>query len=262
MNESERIKLLKERLLEYKQKKQNNWSTPKGAQKRSQLENRKTQKASQNSYQTSAKNFQNSKISKFYDQMNERKESPDFLPRSNKFDFYLNRNKPEESEDQFELTGLEAQIIRSAFEETQKEKIKSYLQENRNDFEERNSLEGDILPEEEKEMTSNYIRKLKEKFENWHKQTDNILEKEMQKGRTVQKRKEDSFEGKMFLTNQRGSRLGVVTDELTENFRSGYLRKKDYESELNKYKNHHLVERRRKEGRYSSPHFLHSKTSH
>lgn len=181
-------------------------------------------------------------ISNFYDRESRRNadeyETSRWRAQEAKVDERPDRHR---SENEFELTGLEAQIIRSAFQDTEKEKIQSYLDKPRN-----GELEGDVVPKrvEEREITGEYIRQLKRKFESWHQQSEDILNRQIQQSETF-RLEESALNEKLFLTNQRGSKLGALKDHLASNERTEYLKRKDYESELNEYKNQNLKPKRK-----------------
>lgn len=268
--------MLKEKLLEYKRKKQNNWTSPSKPQKRIKEPRRSSRKSGKNYLQKSAKKSKEkpTRFANYYDHVSSRNEQEvsDFLPKSTKFDLYMNRDEGQYGQSDFELTGLEAQIIRSAFEDTQKEKIKSYYEKGLGDY----GMEGDVLPIEERgeraqkrnqtnqifvsnefenlkhreenienkadianvnetEVTSAYIKKLKQKLENWHQESNQILNGQLAISKKLVANELNSK--KLFFTNQRGNKLDVKLSSTSENFKKNYLRKKNYESELDQYRN-------------------------
>jgi hypothetical protein len=242
---------LKQKLLEYKKKKQNNWKTPDGAQKRSQAKPPKynSGQGASGFTQGSPRISESTRFANYYEHIAEKnqgeEEDPtEFLPKSSKFDYYLHGK--EERDEQFELTGLEAQIIRSAFEDSIKDRMKSYLKEGDRETE----MEGDIVPErdrgseEEQEVTRDYIQQLKNKFESWHRKSDGIIDREIAGGRGVDRGDPD----RLFGSNPRGSKLKVRKTETGDGFKNVYLRKKNYESELEKYRNQNMFRKKESEG--------------
>ena len=243
--------MLKEKLIQYKKKKQNNWKSPKGAKKRRKSRSRVKKEKIESYKPTPNVNFYDmlDKDNKYGDN-----KSSEFLPRSSKFDYYMNKDNDYDNnnfnEDNFELTGLEAQIIRSAFEETnkdEKQKMREYLEDGKQD----NTMEGDVIcevqgnhmssnnhipihPNVDEEITTDYIRQLKNKFEHWNEQSDNILNKEISQSQTFKltSNNYDNNDDPMYYTNQHKNRLGVVRDNTIGSIRKDYLKKNNYERKL------------------------------
>lgn len=245
-SESERIQMLKQKLLEYRKRKQNDWKSPRSGEKRNlQAKGGSGRKGKKKRGGESGSGKKGGRAAgNFYDAEPAKEKGAEgpgaWLPQSSKFDYYMHRKAPDA--DTFELTGLEAQIIKSAFMETDEQKPGEA--EGRAPGE---SLEGDLLPQgrspeaaADSEVTGEYIRSLKKKFENWHSQSEALLNREIGQSETFGPKKASALNEKLFLTNPRGSGDAGAP-------RRAFLRKKDYEGQLEGYRNQNLRQSRRSE---------------